>query len=253
MSAMSVDWNRASVLTLTEFEVAWEQLGLDETPLPLDPPRAGRTPEERSAAVAAALDTMKHRGLSDGRRPRADLAGQLRLLARHRRALEVRYRHHTMVAGLAVTDGRLGVLGVRAGAEIAVVDVQPGRLAASVLDLVQEAPAGPGRTVSVATAALDGARRAAPADPDGFTAALVHAGVQRSDAVTLVDMCRGVLMRGQFGGASAPGDGARRFRAPHVIGFHRTAAGQYRQVRRGPTVTIGPAGNDALRAELASL
>ena len=98
---MTVDWDAATVLTLTEFEVAWEAAGLDETPWELDPPRHGRTWEERREIVDGALASLAARGLVDDRRPVPRLAAALAVLDRRELSVDVRVHGTTVVGAVA--------------------------------------------------------------------------------------------------------------------------------------------------------
>jgi hypothetical protein len=250
-----LDWTRATVLSLAEFEVSWEQLGLGETPGQLDPPSAGRTVEERRRIVAIVGTELGRRGLGDDRGPHPVLAEQLRLLATARLALDVRFRGDGLVAGIAASRGTRCVLAVRHRAEIALLAMRPEDAAAALVELMGPAPPGPGRPVTVPADALDAARTTAPADADRFARELEWRGVDRQDAAQLVRMCSGVRQLGQFGATARAGAGARR--APYVVGTHHTGDGGYRQLRRQvagrDAVTIGPAGPSELIDDLAAL
>jgi hypothetical protein len=248
---MLLDWSRATVLSLTEFEVCWELLGLGETPGQLDPPSAGRTVEERRRIVADVGVELRRRGLGDDRGPHPVLNGQMRLLADAGTTLDVRFRTDSVVAGVAACQGERCVLAVRHRAEIAMLSLAADHAAPALVELIGPATPGPGRAVTLPADVLDAARAAAPRDPDRFTDELVLRGVDRPDAAQLVRMCTGARQRGQFG-ATVRTAGTRR-RAPYVIGTHRTVEGGYRQVRHRGTVTVGPVSGRALLANLDEL
>ncbi|WP_433277068.1 ESX secretion-associated protein EspG [Pseudonocardia xinjiangensis] len=253
---MGLDWTRATVLGVTEFEISWELLGLGETPPQLDPPSAGRTMEERRRIIAAVCADLHRRGLGDDRGPHPVLAERLRLLAGAELTLDLRFRGDTLVAGLAACQANRCTLAVRHGAQIALLDVPVDAAAPALVELIGPVTPGPGAVVTLPAATLDAARSVAPDDPGRFAEELVWRGVPRLDAGRLVRMCSGVRQRGQFGATGRPGGGRRR-RAPYVVGMHRTDDGHFRQLRRTEsgttTVTIGPVTAQGLVDDLADL
>jgi hypothetical protein len=246
---MTLDWHRATVLTLAEFDVCRAPLDLGETPSQLEVPSPGRTPQERARIVAEAVEALRHRGLAGPRGPRPVLAEHLRLLATPESSLDVRFRGRALVAGLAARRGPACSLAVRHREEIALLDVPDA--AAALVDLIGPVRPGPGHPVTLPVDVLDAAREAAPDDEERFTEALVRRGTPDPDAHALVAMCRGVDLRGQFGATSWRS--GRRRRAPHVVGVHRAGAGHYLQARRGNTVTVAPLSRSALLARLDAL
>lgn len=218
---MMVDWSRAIVLTAAAFEAWWEVLGLGETPWQLDPPRRGSTAAARKAFVADALAQQPAAG--------PELAHQLPLLARPAWSLDVRLRSDGLVAGVAACCATEGVLAVRSGEDIALTWVAPQNAAAAVLSLLGPVRPGPGRPMLVTTA-------------------------HPSAAPPVVAACRDVRMFGQLGASVATRDGLRMRRAPRVIGFHRTGAGDYRSVRVDrSTIALEPATPARLAADLGGL
>jgi hypothetical protein len=255
---MTLDWTRAAVLSVTEFEVCWGLLGLGETPWQLDPPRSGLTTAERYAIVVDAVVGLQRRGLGDGRGPGPAVAELLRLLAHPAWSLDVRFRADALVAGVTACRGPRCAFAVRHGSEIALPGLHTDAAASSLVDLLGPvAPGASGREVRLPADVLDGARTAAPGDHGRFTDELVRRGSARADAVALLDMCRAVDVRGQFGASVSARDGTRMLRAPYVAGFHRTTAGYYRQVRRrlpgGDLVTIGPTSRSRMLDDLGEL
>ena len=245
-----LEWSRATVLSLTEFEVSWELLGLGETPAQLDPPSSGRTMEERRQIISCVADDLHRRGLGDGRGPHPVLAERLRLLASGDE-LDVRFRTDTLFAAVAACHRDRCTVAVRHGTEIALLDLRADQAASALVELIGPVVAGPGRAVSLLAEVLDAVRAASPRDPRRFTEELVWRGVDAQDATLLVQMCTGARHGGQFG-ATARRRAARR-RAPYVVGVHRTDQGCYRQVRRGAAVTIAPVSGPDLVDELAGL
>jgi hypothetical protein len=222
----TVGWDAATVLSLTEFEVAWEAAGLDETPWELDPPRLGRTWEERRGIVDAALASLAARGLVDDRRPVPRLAAALAVLDRRELSVDVRVHGTTVVSAVAARYRGRAVLAVRHDGEIAVAEVAPTRLARAVLDVVGPVTAARGRTVNVRPADVEAAVGAAGGDPGSLVDELVRRGVDPVDAATYVAMHRDVDRHGVVGVC------AGRRRAPWLIGLHRTSSGHVVRVRR---------------------
>lgn len=218
---MIPDWSRATVLAATAFEACWEILGLGETPWQLEPPRHGLTAAARQAFLAEVTVQLRAAG--------PELPRWLRLLAHPAWSVDVRLRADDLVAGLVAGRGTTGVLAVRHGGQIALVDVPAAAAVDAVLDLLGPVRPGPGRPTTVVLA-------------DGPTATGVR------------NACRDVRMFGQLGASVLDRDGIRIRRAPRVIGFHRTGVGDYRSVRLGPsTVALEPATRARLAADLNEL
>ena len=220
---MIPDWSRATVLDAAAFEACWEILGLGETPWQLDPPRRGRTAAERQAFVATVSAQLHAAG--------PQLSRQLGLLARPAWSLDVRLRADTLIAGLAACRGRDGVLAVRNGAEIGIVEIAAADAVAAVLGLLGPVHPGPGPAVLVST--TDAGR---PVDDVRVLGPGPAVLVSMTGAGCPVDDLR---MLGQFGASAAGREGRGMRRIPHVIGFHRTGRGDYRSVRVDPA-TAGP-------------
>jgi hypothetical protein len=228
---MILDWTRATVLTLTEFEVVWELLQLGETPWQLDPPRRGHTREERRRIVADALQALQRRGLGDDRGPHPQLAERLRLLARPESVLDVRFRDRSLTAAVAARSGHRCTLAVRHQDEIAVLDV-PGHAAAEALvELLGPVVPGDGAPTVVPADVLDAASAAAADEPGRLGVELHRRGVTDANARLVAHMCDGTDRLGQFGASRRSGDGRTR-RATYVIGLHRTPSGHYAHLRR---------------------
>jgi hypothetical protein len=249
-----LDWSRATVLTLTEFEVAWELLQLGETPWQLDPPRRGHTREERRRVVADALHGLQRRGLGDERGPHPQLAEWLRLLARPESVLDVRFRDRSLTAAVAARHGHRCTLAVRNQGEIAVLDVPGHAAAAALVELLGPVVPGDGVRTAVAVDVLDAA---AAAEPDLFGTELHRRGLPDAEARLVARMCEGADRIGQFGASGRTADGRTR-RAPYVVGLHRTPSGHYAQLRRRrpdgrDLITIEPLSHRGLLRHLDEL
>jgi EspG family len=218
---MTLDWSRATVLTAAAFEACWEILHLGETPWQLEPQREGPTAAARRTFVAEVVARLFTAG--------PELAEKLRLLARPEWMVDVRLRADRLVAGLAACRGADGVLAVRCGEEIALMETRAANAAAAVVSLLGPVHPGPGPPMLIAT------------QPHPGTGPMAVA-------------CRDVRMFAQLGVSVTADDGHRMRRAPRVIGFHRTGAGDYRSVRVDhSTVAIEPATLSRLMADLDEL
>lgn len=236
---MTVDWDAATVLSLTEFDVAWEAAGLDETPWELDPPRPGRTWEERRGIVDAALATLAARGLVDDRRPVPRLAAMLTVLDRRELSVDVRVHGPTVVGAVAARRRGQAVLAVRHDGEIALADLSPTRLSPAVVDVLGPVAAARGRAVNVRASDVEAAITAAGEDPGALVDELVRRGVEPADAGTYVALHRDVDRHGMVGVCVG------RRRAPWLIGLHRTSSGHVVRLRRPAgdgrdVVTVAP-------------
>ncbi|WP_232661380.1 ESX secretion-associated protein EspG [Pseudonocardia sp. TRM90224] len=254
---MTPDWAHAIVLSTTEFEVTWEMLDLGETPWQLDPPRSGRTWEARRAIVQGALHAMQQRGLGNGSHPRGDVAQLMATLAYPEWAADIRYLADTLVAGVASCRAGRCALAVRRAKEIALLWVPPEDFGRSLIGLLGPIVPGQGRDVRLPAGVLDAAASAGTVESDAFADELVRLGTDRADVRALVGSCRGAGLRGQLGASARLGDGTRVRRASGVVGFHRTPAGHFRQLRRptdaGDVVTIGPTNEARMVSDLDEL
>lgn len=254
---MTLDWSRADVLSLTEFEVCWDLLRLGETPWQLDPPHLGRTHEERRRIVTDTTNELQTRGVGDARGPRPHLAEQLRLLADPESELDVRFRDRALTAAVAARRGRRATLAVRHRDEIAVLEIPPTAAALALTELLGPVRPGHGTRVQLPADILDAARAAVPDDPDRFAIELRRLGIHAAVAHGLVQMCAGIDQHGQFG-ATARSRSGRTCRAPYVVGIHRSPSGHFMQLRRSTSdgravVTVEPMSRQTLLRHLDEL
>lgn len=159
----------AVAITATEFDVAWEDLGLGPTPAVLRLPSPGRTEGERRRIRAAARATL------DGRA--ADL---LASLARPTERLELRVRGRHEVRALAATGSRRVLAVHRADTvTLSCCDSLPDAL----LGVLPAAPPGTGAACTAPTAVIARALRA----PD-VRRSLIDRDVPATDAGLLARM-----------------------------------------------------------------
>lgn len=251
---MIVDWRSACVLTLTEFEVAWERAGHEETPWQLDPPRAAMTTDDRDRLVATTLEGLAARGLGNGRHPGRFLTHRFACLAAPDAVVDMRARTgRSLLACVAAQRGGRCVLAARSGNEIALADLHPHSAIPALVELLGPVPPGRCRHVSVPARAV-AATRDVGDDPARFVAALTRHGVRPVDAEAVHHACRGVDQRAQFGASRSRGDGLRIRRGPYVVGTHRGDQGQVQVVPTGHgDVAIGPATRESLAWEIDRL
>lgn len=250
-------WERATVLTVVELSACWELLDLGESPLHLDLPSPGATADEHRAIVAAVLGGLRDRGLAGPLGPVIPLADRLRVLARPDHQFDLRLSGTSLMTAISAVRARRGVLAVRHGSEVALLDTTPASGVPGLVELLGPLRPGPGWSVGLPAQVFDAARVGSPDDPDRFADVLNRHGIPRSDTDVLVAMTRGAVRLGQFGAAQR-GPDERLRRAPHVVGLHRTEAGDYCQLRRGDgrgrdTVTIAPLDRDTLLGHLDRL
>ncbi|GAB2733495.1 hypothetical protein GCM10027174_02740 [Salinifilum aidingensis] len=223
---------RPVALSAVELDVLVEHLDLHPVPLVLTVPSPGRTHTERARIAADAWQALIGRGLAGPTEPDPELAAHLEVLTSPAREVDARLWLGRSVRALAAgTGGQRAVLAVKDGDAITLHPVAAGGLPRQALSVLPEAPAGPGRSVSVPSADLDAAAAEAGDDVHGLTAALQSRGVRRDDAAAVTDMVRGARFQGQFGAAARDHRG-NRVRAGHVVGFFDTERGRYLQLRR---------------------
>jgi hypothetical protein len=244
--------DRRVVLSVTEFDVAWDGLGLGPSPVVLRLPSPGRTHTERRHIEARCWAGLRARGLAGrcGLTPAADRL--LRLLAAPDRRLELRAFWDTEIRAVAAGLGDDGVLALRHGD--AVVLAPCASLPSAVAGALPPGYPGSGRTANVPTAALT----AAVARPSGagLRADLVDRGVDPAEAGLAARMLDGVRRRAQVSALAADRFGVlRRCREP--LGVMDGPRGRYLVTRSrddgGDWTTITPTDDRRLRHRLTEL
>ena len=248
---MAVDWARAAVLSVDEFDVAWELLDLGDTPAVLELRRSGRTYGERGRIVAEAIGTLRHRGLVRGSAPVPALAADLTTLDRARTVRDLVVTAPVRITALAATGEAACVLAVRLDDRVALARIPPDRAAAELVALVGPVHPGPGPGVRIPARVLHDAVAASDGERERFTTELMRRGVDGQDALA-------VLRMGQLTGAGQLGAGSGGRRAPYPLLLHVTAEGVYRQrrVSQGGAETMveaGPVDAPTLTRELDEL
>ncbi|WP_093944794.1 ESX secretion-associated protein EspG [Actinoalloteichus hoggarensis] len=219
-------------LTAVEFDVLWEHLRPGRMPLAVKVPSPGRTHEERTRLAMEVWASLAERRLG---RPGAlddDLVGLITALGRPDVELDGRlWLSGRQVRVIAAITGDVGVRAVLDGGSLRLTPVVRTGLTRAVLDVLPARPPGLGSSVTLRSADLDQAAKAAGRDPAALARLLAGTELRPSDAETLGNMVRGAGDRGQFGSASRNAWG-RRLRAPRVVAFFDTPNGRYLQSRR---------------------
>ncbi len=248
---MPIDWARAVVLSVDEFDVAWELLDLGDTPAVLELQRSGRTYEERDRIVGDAVGALRDRALVRGSAPVPALAADLTTLARAGTVRDLVVTAPVRFAALAATGETSCVIAVRLDERVALSRIPPGRAAAELVGLVGPVRPGPGPTIRIPARVLQDAVAASDGDRQRFTTELMRRGVDGPDAAAVARM-------GELTGAGQLGASRHAQRAPYPLFLHVTAQGFYRQ-RRVPhpddetVVEAGPVDATALARELDEL
>ncbi|MCP2333271.1 MULTISPECIES: ESX secretion-associated protein EspG [Actinoalloteichus] len=244
-------------LSLVEFDVCWEVLGLNATPTHLEVPSPGKTWEERRQIVRAVLSGLTARGLARGGAPHPDLESSLGLLAHPDWGLHGGIRGTRQVRAIGAARERQGVVAARRGDEVRLWPAPVWELADQLVGLAGDRPAGPGESVSLRSEVLEVANRRAT-DARALARHLVAEGEPPGQARALAAMVDGAFGGGHFGAVVPDGGTGRRRGAGRLVAFHDTPGGRYLQLRRrtpsgAEWVTVTPAGNARVATALREL
>ncbi|RRO12776.1 ESX secretion-associated protein EspG [Saccharopolyspora rhizosphaerae] len=228
----STSTDRRISLSALEFDVLVEHLRIDHVPLVLKVPSPGRTHSERAELVASAWRRLSRRGLVSGGELDEGLDRALHLITDPAREVDGRCWAQRSVRVLAAAEkgGEHAVLAVKDEDVLTFSPASASGLPRAAVSPLPDVPAGPGRSVSVPSDALDAAAEEVGEAVERLPAALQRRGVRSDDAEALAEMVAGAATRGQFGVAARDRHG-RRTRAERVIGFFDTALGRYVQSR----------------------
>lgn len=243
-------------ISALEFDVLWEHLGLDAMPLVLRVPSPGRTDEERAHLVDQAWRSLTDRGLGRELDPDPRLAHLLTLLNRPDREIDGRLWIGSPVRVFTAATADEAVHATLTDGHLTLRSADATGLPRFALSVLPQAPAGPGRSLTLPTADFEAAANEAVGRKE-FEAALLARGVRPSDATDLATMISDVIHQGQYGSATRDRWG-RRIRTPRVISFFDTADGRYLQLRRTdpdtePWTTISPADHRRMHQHLTAL
>ncbi|GLZ37596.1 ESX secretion-associated protein EspG [Actinokineospora sp. NBRC 105648] len=214
------------ILSALEFDVLWESERLPRRHVAIDVPSPGTTHSERAELVAGAFAALRERGLVVNGRAVPELADRLSLLAHAQVGIDSWIWTDREIKAYAVASGDQAGLAVVDSGQVWLIAARVTALAEAAVSIAGEAPAGPGRSVSLQTDVLMAADAKAGGDPQNLITPLNSAGVPLYDAQTLAAMFAGAGVRGQFG-AERVGRDQRRNRAARVVNFHDTGQGRY--------------------------
>lgn len=238
---MSIDWSRATVLDVAEFDVVREQLDLGPAPAVLELTSPGATDVERARVVRTALEGLRRRGLVTAGRVRADLAEALRTL------VSAELRHELLAAepypqrALIATRRDTAVLAVRIDDEVALVPVDPRRAPAALVALLGPIVPGPGPAARIPFRVLLDALDACGGDRERLGAELRRRGCTGAEA-GLVERMADLHALAEVGTVR----GGRR--ASSFLLVLGTPHGHYYQRRPRPARLGGPPSPDAVVA-----
>lgn len=240
------------VLSALEFDVLWENERFPRRHAALDVPSPGRTHTERAKLVGEVWASLARRGLAEHRRPVAELADRLALLAGPARSVDAWVWTDREISALAVTAGSSAMLGVVDGDEVWLIPARDSSLAEAAVSVAGSTAAGAGQSVSLPTRALRDADAEAQGSIDRLVEVLERGGLALSEAQLLAGMFDGTTLCGQFGAERTERDRRVR-RAGRVIAFHDTTAGRYLHLVRPSSdgslwSTVAPADNNRISA-----
>ncbi|MGP4020031.1 ESX secretion-associated protein EspG [Saccharopolyspora sp. 5N708] len=220
-------------LSKQAFYEAWKHFKLGTKPLVLNVLPEGVLQSERRAAERRAWDELRALGFGNEMRE-DDIYGVFLPLNRYERAFDITFQQRDPKGGARKLTGM--VAGVRNNATLAVQTEETVRLQVLPADamvravlsvLPDDVKAGPGRGVSLRSAAMEQASKGAGASDRAMAEGLARQGVRREDARTLVEMAGGARTAwAQFGASIMDGQG-KRHRAPMVTNFFANAKGWY--------------------------
>lgn len=220
-------------LTETEFEVAWEVLGLGDLPLifRVCVNRRGLTEQERRQVIGEAMNDLRQRRLADIHGVSAELADALTLLANPRWVVDARLDIGRPVRAYgACGRGDSAALATLDRGLVAIIGASRFRLAVEVASLAGDHAPGPGRSINLPAEALLAASQRCGGDSHLFGDELIERGVSVRDARIVARLNEEMFGSGQFGVEAADQDGALR-RAPRVVGFCDSPQGRWGQLR----------------------
>jgi hypothetical protein len=238
-------------LSTLELDVVWRSQPFGELPLILDIPSPGATHAERAALEAQVWTELIERDLADDPGHATNtVVTALQVIARRRLSLHLRTFGPDARRALVAQRGRRTVLGVLDDQGFRLARVADTGLANTLLSLLPEVPAGPGRSVSAPIHGFERASQAASST--AAIEALTEQGLDRTDARTLLDMTTGSIRTGQIAAEVRKRDG-HIARSDHVIAFHDTPHGRYQAVVRDEYLTVAPATTTTLARAINTL
>jgi hypothetical protein len=220
-------------LTETEFEVAWEVLGLGDLPLifRVCVSRHGLTEQERQQVIETAMSGLRQRRLANAHGVSAKLADTLALLANPRWVVDARLDIGRAVRAYGACGwGDSAAVATLDGGLVVITDTSRYRLPAMVTSLAGDLTPGPGRSINLSVEALLAASQRCGGDSHLLGDELIERGVPVRDARMIAGLNEEMFGSGQFGVEAADQGGTLR-RAPRVVGFCDSPHGRWAQLR----------------------
>jgi hypothetical protein len=217
----------ATSLSHLEFDFLWEHLGFTERPYPLDVPSFGHTMDERAELRLRTLESLRAKGLHDGREVDPRLEERLSLLGRHTVSVDGQLSVGEYLKILAAGHGRFGVLAAQTDDEVRIAQVRDARLVPAVCALLPDEKPGPGGAARLPKPVFDEAvEEFGRGGYVGMERALTSGGVTGRDLRTVITL----VESGRHGGgqlaANTVDQVGRRTRTP-VLNWFDTEAGRY--------------------------
>ena len=255
-----VDWSRATILTVAEFDVALDVLGLGPAPAALELCSPGATDVERARIVRGSLAALRSRGLLHGDRFRPDPAEDLLTVTAADVRRELFVAEPFALRAVVGLRGRCAVLAVRSGEEVAMVRLDTRTASAARVELLGPLVPAPGPAVRVPFHVLLDTLRTCAGDRSRLAAELFRHGVCGTAATQLERMAQ-VYGMAELGAARGGPDPRR---AGSFVLVLATPQGHYLQRRPAPdrlggapatgaTVYAAPADRSTLVDELDGL
>jgi hypothetical protein len=176
----------------------------------------------------------------------APLVGALDVLGRAPYHLDIRFAgpDGRPRLGLGAQLGARGVVVLSADGvgPVELITLDASRVPSTLISQLGPVRAGTAAPVNLPAGLLTEAAGAVPdGNPWALADRLVANGVPPVEAAAVARVCAPNDLAGQLGATSRGERGIPQRRGPWVIGFVRTASGYFLQLRRGNTVTMGPA------------
>ena len=224
-----------------EFNLLWARLGLPAKPLELNVPAQGATLTEAVRLSARATDALRGRDLLTGDEPAARVASLLNVVARPAAQVDVRWSRGVDVPelrGLVALRGKNGVLALWDGQQVRLRRVKHDVFVEELVAVLDEMPAGTGRSVTAPTEVILRASRESSGDAERFQRKLVAGGVSRDEARAWRDISGAHRFRAGQIGASGFDQWGKPTRAPWVIHVFDTDRGRYATYERRSYRTV---------------
>lgn len=247
--------SRRFELSMVEFEMCWEMVGLGAPPLSsgTPPDAAGRAEDPRHDQLVRSQ--LRGKGLTDRRGVHPDLTALLRLLTGYSWAVEASLAMDRPVRAIGAATGEHGVVAILTEGQVHIRACHAGSVVSRLVRLIGATP-GPGSPVTVRAERLDGAARSVDGDMSRLADALIERGTAPRIARAMQRMCSGHEWLGQLAVVVRDGLGGY-LPGERVIGLHATGEGWYAQLRlfdpSGAVVTVAPADPDLVAVELGTL